>query len=178
MAKQVKNLDSKKISSDLFSLTYGSLVFQLIKDYENPEDVNKQLERIGYNIGLRLIEDFLAKTNTPRCFDFKDVADKIQSAFRMYLGITPSITNWSQGNDEFSLILDANPLAEFIELPDHLVNLRYSNILPGIIRGALEMVQIEAKAWFMQDYLKGDATTELRIKFIKKLEDVMPQGED
>lgn len=149
-------------SSDLFTLTYGSLVCQLLKDYDNPEDVNKQLDRMynmthklqlfwlnisflvigcrGYNIGLRIVEDFLAKTAIPRCLDFKDVSERIQSAFRLYLGITPTIANWSQANDEFSLVLDNNPLAEFAELPDHLINLRYSNILPGIIRGALEMV--------------------------------------
>lgn len=91
---------------------------------------------------MRLIEDFLAKNNTPKCFDFKDVADKIQAAFRMYLGINPSISSWAPGGDEFSILIDNNPLAEFIELPDHLSNLRYSNILPGIIRGALEMVSM------------------------------------
>lgn len=33
-------------SSELFALTYGSLVSQILKDYENDEDVNKQLERM------------------------------------------------------------------------------------------------------------------------------------
>lgn len=33
-------------SSELFTLTYGALVTQLLKDYENDEDVNKQLERM------------------------------------------------------------------------------------------------------------------------------------
>lgn len=33
-----------KISSELFTLTYGSLVAQLIKDYEDFDQVNKQLE--------------------------------------------------------------------------------------------------------------------------------------
>lgn len=49
-----------------------------MRDYENVEDVNKHLERIGYNIGIRLIEDYLAKTSTGRCYDFRDTADKIQ----------------------------------------------------------------------------------------------------
>ncbi|RWS04918.1 trafficking protein particle complex subunit-like protein [Dinothrombium tinctorium] len=174
----IRSGDPKKVSTDLFCLTYGSLVSQLLKDSDTPEDVNKQLERMGYNIGLRLVEDFLAKTASPRCLDFKDVAEKIQSAFKMYAGITPSIVNWSSASDEFSLVLDNNPLIESVELPDNLLNLKYCNILPGIIRGALEMVQIEVNAWFVQDYLKGDATTELRVKFIKKLEEALPPGED
>lgn len=41
--------------------------------------VNKQLERMGYSIGQRLIEDFLARTNCARCVDLRDTADKIQA---------------------------------------------------------------------------------------------------
>ncbi|QQP56595.1 Trafficking protein particle complex subunit [Caligus rogercresseyi] len=47
--------DPKKVSGELFSLTYGSLVAQILKDYENVDDVNKQLEKMGYNIGVRLM---------------------------------------------------------------------------------------------------------------------------
>jgi len=177
MSRPVIKGDTKRVSSDLFTLTYGSLVAQLLKDYENAEDVNKQLDRMGYNIGMRLIEDFLAKTGSRRCLDFKDVAEKLQMAFKMYFGSTPSISNWSPGNDEFSLIIDNNPLTEYVELPDSLTNLKYSNIFAGVIRGALEMVQIEVSTWFVQDFLKGDSTTELRVKFIRKLEDALPAGE-
>jgi len=53
-------------------------VAQLLKDYENVDEVNKQLERMGYNIGIRLIEDYLARTGSGRCYDFKDTAEKIQ----------------------------------------------------------------------------------------------------
>jgi hypothetical protein len=40
------------------------------------------------------------------------------------------------------LTLDENPLAEFVELPDEVLEggLWFSNVLCGIIRGALEMV--------------------------------------
>jgi hypothetical protein len=31
----------------------------------------------GYNIGVRLIEDFLARSNTGRCNDFRETADII-----------------------------------------------------------------------------------------------------
>lgn len=65
-------------NSELFTLTYGALVSQLIKDSENIEEVNKQLERMGYNIGIRIIEDYLARTNAGRCYDFRDTAEKIQ----------------------------------------------------------------------------------------------------
>jgi hypothetical protein len=37
---------------------------------------------------------------------------------------------------------------------------------------------MEVISWFVQDQLKGDNVTELRIKFIKRLEDAIPAGED
>jgi hypothetical protein len=52
-------------------------VVQLIQDYEDYAEVNKQLEKMGYNIGTRLIEDFLAKSAIGRCSDFKEVGEVI-----------------------------------------------------------------------------------------------------
>uniref|UniRef100_A0A915JCY7 Uncharacterized protein n=1 Tax=Romanomermis culicivorax TaxID=13658 RepID=A0A915JCY7_ROMCU len=37
--------EAKKINNELFTLTYGALVAQLIKDYENDEDVNMHLDK-------------------------------------------------------------------------------------------------------------------------------------
>ena len=144
--------DTKKVSGELFSLTYGALVSQILKDYHNVEDVNKQLEKMGYNIGVRIIEDFLARTKEGRCTDFRDTAEKVQAGFKMYLNVSPTVTSWSSANDEFSLVFEvfnniklkcffmtcppsqANPLGEFVELPDNYNALKYSNILCGAIR--------------------------------------------
>ena len=40
-----------KMNAELFTLTYGSLVMQLIRDFEDIALVNEQLEKMGYNIG-------------------------------------------------------------------------------------------------------------------------------
>ena len=65
-----------------------------------------------------------------------------QVAFKMYLGITPTVTCNNASRNEFSLILDKNPLVEFVEeLPTGRSSLCYCNLLCGIIRGALEMVR-------------------------------------
>lgn len=154
---------------DLFSLTYGSMVSQLVIDCANDDEINKQLDSMGYNIGLRLVEDFLAKTNSTRCKDLKDTADRIQQAFQVYLSVTPKIENWSPNNDEFSVILHTNPLTTYVELPDEKQNMSYLNILPGIIRGALEMVSIPVRAWIKSDQLKGDDETEIRIEMLNKV---------
>jgi len=58
--------------------------------------------------------------------------------------VTPTVTNFSADGNQFSLIFDENPLAEFVELPDDdraMDELWYSNIFCGILRGALEMVR-------------------------------------
>lgn len=69
-------------NSELLTLTYGAMVSQMLRDFENVEDVNKQLERVGYNMGMRLIEDFLSRSNASRCIDMRETADKIQQAFK------------------------------------------------------------------------------------------------
>ncbi|XP_034846251.1 trafficking protein particle complex subunit 3-like protein isoform X2 [Mirounga leonina] len=66
-----------KINKDLFVLTYGALVAQLCKDYEKDEDVNKYLDKMGYGIGTRLVEDFLARSCVRRCHSYSEITDII-----------------------------------------------------------------------------------------------------
>ena len=82
----------------IFSLTYGALVAQILKDYESVDDVNKQLEKMGHNIGVRLVEDFLSRTNSQKCSDFRDVSDKIQLGFKMFLNIRLVLSLFSKQN--------------------------------------------------------------------------------
>lgn len=180
MSRQgTRGVDLRKVNGELFSLTYGALVAQLLKDYEDDEEVNKQLEKMGYNIGVRLIEDFLARSNVGRCNDFRETADVISKlAFKMYLGIQPVVSNWSAAGDEFSLLIENNPLTDFVELPPGHSQLNFSNILCGVLKAALEMVQMEVDVRFVQDTLKGDNITEIRLKFVKRLEDAVPVVED
>jgi hypothetical protein len=76
------------VSGELFTLTYGALVAQLLKDYEDADSVNRQLDKIGYNMGLRMIDDFLAKNPTVgKCVDMREVADVLaKQGFKLYLG--------------------------------------------------------------------------------------------
>lgn len=174
---------NKSQNAELFTLTYGSVVAQLVRDFKNDYgQVNVQLEKMGYNIGIRLIEDFLAKTNTGRCTSFKETADVISKAgFKIFLNVTPTVTNWSSDGKQFSLILGDNPLAEFVELPDDeraSKELWYSNVLVGVLKGALEMVQLEVDVFFVSDVLRGDERTELKLRLVKILKDEIPAGED
>ena len=185
MSKQLSKFsvnEPRKISYELFTLTYGAFVAQLVKDLENVTEVNKQLEQIGYNMGVRMIEDFLARTpQIGRCSDFRESAEVLaKQAFKMFLGIQPTVINWNASYDEFSLILDPNPLIDFVELPENgkLDNLCYSQVICGAIRGALEMVQLRVECVIKADQLKGDANTEIRVTFKEIIQDAVPIGED
>ena len=58
----------------------------------------------------------------------------------MFLGINCDVQNFVEKDNCFSLILQDNPLTDFVELPKHLSGLYYSNLICGVIRGALESV--------------------------------------
>ena len=70
------------------------------------------------------------------------ITHTLKVGFKMFLGVVPTVANWSAKGDEFSLILDQNPLVDFVELPEEHQDLLYSNIICGVVRGALEMVII------------------------------------
>lgn len=72
-----------KVNAELVTLTYGTIVAQLCQDFNSDyQEVNKQLEKMGHNIGMRLIEDFLAKSGVGRCANFRETADMIAKVSR------------------------------------------------------------------------------------------------
>jgi len=145
----------EKVNSELFSLTYGAIVMQLLKDFEEVDATNEQLEKMGYNIGVRLVDEFLAKAQISSCHNFTETAEVVAKVgFKMFLGSTAEVVHSSAS--EFSLQLIDNPLAEFVELPEQHSQLAYSCILCGVLRGALEMVQMRVECTLTKDALWGD----------------------
>ena len=171
-------------SSELLALTYGALVAQLVEDYEDPAAINEQLEKMGYNIGMRLIEEFLAKTaelplwsKTP-CADFKEAMDVVAKVgFKMFLGINVD-TRWMSDTEVALVFRDELPLNEFVELPESLSALNYSNIVCGVVRGSLEMVQFKVSCRFGSDTLQGADVSEVLVQLTELLADIPPNDED
>jgi hypothetical protein len=120
---------------------------------------------MGHNIGVRLIDEFLAKSGINNCSNFRETADAISKiAFKMFLGISPDVANWNKENTAFSLCLVDNPFIDFVELPPEYQELSYCSILCGIIKGALEMVSLLVDCKIVKDSLKGDDVTEIRVE--------------
>lgn len=110
------NMDSQSniISPELLALTYGAFISQIVKDYEDVTEINKQIELLGYecrggvssryNMGLRLIEDYLSKTHTRGIKSFQTTCENIATkALPMYTGVTASVESWN--GDEQSCVL-------------------------------------------------------------------------
>jgi len=54
-----------------------------------------------------------------------------------------------------------------------------SGLLNDDLLDACELqVQLDVNVWFVQDQLKGDSISEVRLKFLRRLEDAVPAGED
>ncbi|GFE53633.1 Bet3 transport protein [Babesia ovis] len=155
----------EKVNSELLALTYGSIVSQLIKDIEFTEGVNSQLVSMGRNIGVRLVDEVLAKLGCTPCTNFRTTVEAIAKVgFKMFLGITGDVIVIDEASNHYHIAFQENPLDQFVEIPESLSNLAYSNLICGVIIGALEQLQIKVKCEFVKDMLKGDSTYEISIK--------------
>lgn len=111
-----------------------------------------------------MIDEFLSKSGVSNCSNFRETADVIAKvAFKMFLGMNVDVVDWNTENTAFTLSLGQdNPITEFVELPPQYADLHYGNILCGVIKGALEMVQLNVDCYYKKDVLRGEDATELR----------------
>jgi hypothetical protein len=72
-----------KVNAEFFALTYGAIVSQILKDFEDPEEVNGMLFRMGQFIGRRLVDEFFAKSKVPACGNLQQTADNIAKVFSL-----------------------------------------------------------------------------------------------
>lgn len=138
-------------------LALAPLPAQLIRDFEDPAEVTKQLELIGYNMGVRLVDEFCAKNRGARCRTFRETIDTVaRDGFRMFLGVGAAVDGWNATSTACTLRLAENPLSDFVELPPAYAELRYSSVICGVIRGALDSVRCGGKSALHYDLNESD----------------------
>ena len=163
-------LERKQIKIDLITFMYGGLLVRLTKDIKDISELNTKIENIGYNIGKRLVDDLIDDFQRVDTSDQNKLMEKlICQLAQYYLGI---IGNYSQtGEKEFHLIFTENPISLYVELPESLEGLCYSNIICGILRGMLEISGFEIKCELVKDKMKGDDINDLKITLVKYIEE-------
>ncbi|GET87506.1 trafficking protein particle complex subunit-like protein [Leishmania tarentolae] len=160
-----------KMSAEFLALTYGALVQQMVEELTQEDDVehvNQQLYHMGHRIGARLIEEYSVRSGAAPCRTFTQAAEGVALVgLRMFLGVSAEVTQVKDAADTFAISFQDNPLALFVELPDGPLRecLWYSNILCGVITGALSLVGLQTEARFSRDKLRGDSKNEIILHF-------------
>ncbi len=54
----------------------------------------------------------------------------------------------------------------------------YSNLICGVIRGALDMVNMKVNCYFVKDQLRGDSQTEIRLELKEIVKDRYEDDDD
>ncbi|KAL0693099.1 hypothetical protein Bca4012_060279 [Brassica carinata] len=125
-----------RVNAELFTLTYGAIVRQLLTDLEE-------------------------------MVDFKETADMIAKVgFKMFLGVTASVSSWDADGTCCSIVLEDNPLVDFVELPDTCQGLYYCN------------VSMKTEVTWTRDVLRGDDAYELQVKLLKQVAEEYPYKDD
>lgn len=91
------------------------------------------------------------------------------------LGVTAQSTSVTPAGDEFSIVLESNPLVEFVEITPEWSKVCYSQVICGAIRGALEALHMEVLVVLVNDVPNP---TEIQIKFRRVLHENIPVGDE
>ena len=148
-------------------MTYGCIVRTALEDCEfDVAATNKRLEQFGFNIGSRIIDEFLAVSPGEPCKSFKEVLEKVSTGLKIFLDVESKLV--LRSDSEYALIFQENPLDCNVVLSEEHRGLDYSNIYCGVIRGALEAVNLKVRCTFTADKLSsqlngGNSGYEIKI---------------
>lgn len=137
----------------------------------------------GYNIGVRIVDEYLAKTRAQApCASFRDAAEAVgRHALPLFLNAAAAVGAWSADGASCSLALTDNPLADFVELPEpyRKGGLSYCQMLAGCVRGALAQVGFVVDVKIARDALRdGGGVLELRLTLKESRDEAYPFRDD
>jgi hypothetical protein len=183
----------EKMPADLFHHLYGAIVVDIWRQCAGDAvKTNKRLDAMGYSMGTRLIEEICARcpTLSPMLCSgssWKDAGEALAKVmFKMYMNANPSVI-FPPESDLMEMIISlpnneeaSSAITKNVQLPDEARNssFNYLQVYCGIIRGALESVYWKCQVHILKDVLKGDAQTEILVKFIGRLDEERPPEDD
>lgn len=56
---------------------------------------------MGFNIGSRMIDEFLAHTSTPHCKKFDEVGQKVCEGFKLFFGVDATVNLKTKSDQVF-----------------------------------------------------------------------------
>lgn len=154
----------EKVNAELVAITYGAIVSQMVNEGSDIAVLTEKLDKLGYNMGIRMVDEFLAKqtSSSSMCSSFKESVDVLAKvAVKMYLGIDCELVDL--GDNSFALNFPENPLNDFVQLPHDMKQFNYSQIYCGIVRGAFEQLHMKVRCEYLRDTLRGDDCNSIRI---------------
>jgi hypothetical protein len=174
-----------KANAELFALTYGALIGELLRDIENPRLIEQELDKMGHSMGIRCMEEFLAKNGdlpeTTKQFG-ETTAELLKTALKMFLGLAVESNSVLEGGNTvtkemkgFALTFTDNPFTIFVELPEE-TDLQYNQLLAGMCRGMLEVLQFDCACAISKSMMHGNDSYEVSIVLNQVLQE--GAGED
>jgi hypothetical protein len=166
--------------AEFSAVIYGSLVATLLDVTESVAEVNAKLDAIGYRVGRRLAHEFARDPKLERV----DTEDSVIS--NVIIRIWQSSMGWSAatarkvsppGADQSQIRIAFEPsfYTRSVNLPRAFKGLEYKAVLPGAVRGILEVFHREAKVTLQPN---PDGPTEILIEMIREIPVAVPKDED
>jgi hypothetical protein len=162
-------------AAEFSALIYGSLVSSLLDMIEDTSDVNAKLDELGYRIGLRLAHNF--------AHDRK--LERVESANALISDVI--IKNWQNalgqsvarcqvvGENSFTIHFEASTFTKHVHLPDSVTGLKYTAMLPGVLRGIFEIFHYEADVQIVDDAVPG---TVVKVSITKQIPVAVAKEDD
>lgn len=175
---------NQNIPIEFSSLIYGSLVNSLLDMTEDVNDVNTKLDEIGYRVGLRLAHEF-ARDKSLNFIDspkrlISDIVIKNWPAIAgkgALVKIVETDEDPQEQKDEVKYVLrfENSIFRQNVTIPDLYSGVKYSAMLPGVIRGIFEIYHYEATATLEENPNNAEVTI---ISKTKPIPDAVPKDDD
>lgn len=124
------------------------------------------VEQVGYKLDVRLVDDFSYLQNRKKhhCTSFVEIANVVKRvALKLFFESDASVSSWSNDQKKFSMTFNKNSLAESAKPPKDYNSFCFSTLICGVIRGALETVNMKVSCSFVKRKLCDEDCNEIWV---------------